>query len=125
MPSGLRIAITQPGNGKRPQAGDSVTVHYLGKLLTGEKFDASYDRNQPFTFVLGRRQVIAGWDQGIAELNVGTKAILLIPSAMAYGERGAGANIAPNSPLAFEVELLKTTPVAIPPAPATPAPAKK
>jgi len=106
-PSGLRIAVTQEGTGAQAMAGDTMTMHYKGMLLDGTKFDASYDRNQPFTFVLGMRQVIEGWDEGVAQLKVGSKAVLLIPSKLGYGERGAGGSIPPNSPLVFEVEVLK------------------
>ena len=81
-------------------------MHYRGTLFDGTQFDASYDRNEPFTFELGVGQVIAGWDEGIALMKKGGKATLLIPSAIGYGERGAGDMIPPFTPLVFEVELI-------------------
>jgi len=80
-------------------------VHYTGVLLDGTKFDSSIDRGTPFQFPLGGRQVIAGWDQGVVGMKVGGKRRLIIPAALAYGERGQGS-IPPNSPLVFEVELI-------------------
>jgi len=105
--SGLIIVMTQEGTGETPKAGQKVTVHYTGYLLNGAKFDSSVDRGDPFTFTLGQGQVIRGWDEGIAALKVGSKARLIIPSSIGYGERGAGPNIPPFSSLIFEVELLK------------------
>jgi FKBP-type peptidyl-prolyl cis-trans isomerase FkpA len=105
--SGLGYTITKTGAGRNAAPGDSVYVHYTGTLLDGKKFDSSVDRGEPFAFVLGQRQVIAGWDEGIALLNPGAKAMLFIPSRLAYGERGAGGSIGPNAPLMFEVELIK------------------
>jgi len=104
--NGLRVAIEREGTGAFPKAGENVTVHYRGTLLNGKQFDASYDRNQPFSFVLGKRNVIMGWEEGIPKIKIGGKGILLIPSDLGYGERGAGQDIAPNSPLVFEVEVL-------------------
>lgn len=104
--SGLYFIEVEKGKGPKPQPGQKVKVHYKGTLLDGTKFDASYDRNQPFEFVLGMGQVIRGWDEGIGMLNVGGKAILLLPQHLAYGERAAGP-IPPFSPLVFEVELLE------------------
>ena len=104
--SGLRYVITQQGNGATAPAGSTVSVHYLGTTLSGEKFDSSYDRGDPLEFVLGRGQVIPGWDEGIALLNTGAKATLYIPSSLAYGPRGAGGVIQPNAILKFEVELV-------------------
>lgn len=106
--SGLKYEITEKGTGEQPQTGDKVTVHYTGFLTDSAKtkFDSSIDRGQPFTFKLGNGQVIKGWDEGIALLSVGDKAILSIPSDLAYGERGAGSVIPPNSDLIFEVELI-------------------
>lgn len=106
MPSGLHIVTLNKGSGTKPQKEQTVVAHYTGKLLSGTKFDSSLDRNRPFEFKVGMGQVIKGWDEGFAELQVGTKAILLIPSSMGYGERGAGRDIPPNSVLVFEVELL-------------------
>ncbi|MEM9672412.1 MAG: FKBP-type peptidyl-prolyl cis-trans isomerase [Bacteroidota bacterium] len=103
--SGLRYVIEEEGSGVQPSAGDSVFVHYRGKLLDGTPFDASYDRGTPFGFVLGRQAVIAGWDEGIALLNKGAKATLYIPSPLAYGPQSMGP-IAANSILIFDVELV-------------------
>ena len=106
--SGLQYEITVTGSGEQPQLGDKVTVHYTGYLTDSAKtkFDSSLDRDQPFTFKLGKGQVIPGWDEGIALLSVGDKAVLNIPSDLAYGERGAGGVIPPNADLIFEVELI-------------------
>lgn len=104
--SGLRYIITEQGNGQQAKAGDNVVVHYRGTLLDGEQFDSSFDRDRPFEFPLGQGRVIKGWDEGIALLNIGSKATLIIPSALGYGERGAGGAIPPNAVLKFDVELL-------------------
>ncbi len=104
-PSGLIYVEKVKGTGTRAVAGKKVKVHYTGTLLNGTKFDSSRDRNQPFEFVLGQGQVIKGWDEGIALMNVGGKATLIIPSAIAYGERDMG-QIPPYSSLVFDVELL-------------------
>ncbi|MCX5801683.1 MAG: FKBP-type peptidyl-prolyl cis-trans isomerase [Candidatus Eisenbacteria bacterium] len=94
------------GTGAEAKVGDRTSVHYTGWLADGTKFDSSLDRNLPFEFVLGQGQVIKGWDQGVVGMKVGGKRKLVIPSEMAYGERGAGGSIPPNSVLTFEVELL-------------------
>ncbi|MFZ4523572.1 MAG: FKBP-type peptidyl-prolyl cis-trans isomerase [Bacteroidales bacterium] len=104
--SGLIYVEKAKGTGTRATAGKKVKVHYTGTLLNGTKFDSSRDRNEPFEFVLGQGQVIAGWDEGIALMNVGGKAILVIPSNLAYGERSMGANLPAFSTLVFDVELL-------------------
>ncbi|MDI9355727.1 MAG: FKBP-type peptidyl-prolyl cis-trans isomerase [Chitinophagaceae bacterium] len=106
-PSQLRYVITKEGTGEKASAGKRVLVHYSGYLLDGTKFDASYDRNEPFEFILGAQQVITGWDEGIALLNKGAKATLYIPSGLGYGSRGAGGVIPPNAILKFDVELLE------------------
>ncbi len=103
--SGLRYVITKQGDGPTPQTGERVYVHYEGTLLDGNVFDSSYG-NDPFAFYLGYGRVIKGWDEGIALMNKGTKATLFIPSQLAYGERGSGRTIGPNSILKFDVELV-------------------
>lgn len=105
----LFIVITKKGTGPKPQKGDKVKVHYTGYLLDGTKFDSSVDRGKPFEFELGAHRVIAGWDEGIAALNKGSKAKLIIPSKLGYGARGAGGVIPPYSPLVFDVELIDFT----------------
>lgn len=105
--SGLFFISTLEGEGEQAVAGKKVRVHYTGTLLDGTKFDSSVDRDQPFEFVLGRGQVIKGWDEGIAMLKVGGKATLILPSSIAYGERNSGVLIKPYSPLKFDVELLE------------------
>ncbi|MCB0514578.1 MAG: FKBP-type peptidyl-prolyl cis-trans isomerase [Chitinophagales bacterium] len=104
LPSGLAVVVEQAGTSK-PEEGSNVTVHYRGKLLDGNQFDASYDRGEPFTFPLGKRRVIRGWDEGIPVLGVGGKGKLIIPSDMAYGPRGV-PGIPANSILVFDVEVL-------------------
>lgn len=105
--SGLRYVIDVEGSGNYPKLGDSVKVHYTGTLLDGTKFDSSFDRNEPLNFPIGVGQVIPGWDEGIALLKEGGKGTLYVPSPLAYGSRGAGAVIAPNSVLKFDVELVE------------------
>lgn len=104
--SGLKYVISNPGTGAKAEAGKTVKVHYTGKLLNGTKFDSSLDRSEPLEFVLGKGMVIQGWDEGIALLSEGGKALLIIPSKIAYGARGAGGVIPPFTPLTFEVELV-------------------
>lgn len=104
--SGLFYSIEKEGEGDKPQKGNSVKVHYKGELLDGTVFDSSFKRNQPIEFSIGVGQVIPGWDEGIALLNKGAKATLIIPSDLAYGAAGAGGVIPPNATLKFEVELV-------------------
>jgi len=95
------------GEGPAAKAGDNVTVRYVGVAhSTGEEFDASWNRNEPFQFQLGAGQVIAGWDQGVAGMKVGGQRRLVIPSSLGYGQRGAGGVIPPGAALVFDVELL-------------------
>jgi FKBP-type peptidyl-prolyl cis-trans isomerase len=104
--SGLYYVEKVKGTGAKAAAGKKVKVHYTGTLLDGTKFDSSRDRNQPYEFTLGNSEVIKGWDEGIAMMNVGGKAILIVPSALGYGERGNG-QIPPYATLVFEVELVE------------------
>lgn len=103
----LQIETLVNGTGASPKKGDAVTVHYTGWLTDGRKFDSSVDRKAPFTFVLGARQVIAGWDQGVATMKIGDKVKLTLPPELAYGKEGYPGAIPPNATLIFEVELLK------------------
>ncbi|MBI6116858.1 peptidylprolyl isomerase [Salegentibacter maritimus] len=104
--SGLRYKIEKKGEGAKPEKGQTVSVHYKGMLTDGSVFDSSYKRNQPLEFPVGMGHVISGWDEGILLLNVGDQARFVIPSHLAYGERGAGGVIPPNAALVFDVELV-------------------
>ena len=106
-PGGAHYVITRRGTGAKPKAGQTVSVLYKGSLLNGKMFDSTEKMgNKPIDFPIGVGQVIPGWDQTIPLLPKGSKAILLIPSALAYGTRGAGATIPPNAILRFDVELV-------------------
>jgi FKBP-type peptidyl-prolyl cis-trans isomerase FkpA len=105
--SGLIIEDLVVGQGDAAQAGQRVSVHYTGWLTDGQKFDSSKDRNEPFDFPLGRGHVIAGWDEGVAGMQVGGSRKLTIPPHLGYGARGAGGVIPSNATLVFEVELLE------------------
>lgn len=104
-PSGLQYEVIEEGKGPRPAAGDSVTVHYTGKLIDGTVFDSSEERGEPATF--GVSQVIPGWVEALQLMNEGSRWRLFIPSALAYGPQGAGGVIGPNQTLIFDVQLIK------------------
>lgn len=102
----MKVDILRPGSGEGAKAGNTVTVHYTGTLETGQKFDSSRDRGEPFSFKLGAGAVIRGWDAGLVGIKVGEKRRLTVPPELGYGSRGAGAIIPPNATLIFEVEML-------------------
>lgn len=108
--SGLKTYDIVVGTGESPTAGQTVVVHYTGWLEDGTQFDSSVDRGEPFSFVLGQGNVIAGWDEGVATMKVGGKRQLVIPAELAYGENGAGSTIPPGATLIFDVELLEIIP---------------
>jgi FKBP-type peptidyl-prolyl cis-trans isomerase len=103
--SGLMYIILKEGNGATPTSGALVEAHYTGRLLNGTKFDSSVDRGQSFMFVVGRGEVIKGWDEAFLSMKKGEKRILIIPPGLAYGDKGMGT-IPPNATLIFEVELI-------------------
>jgi FKBP-type peptidyl-prolyl cis-trans isomerase len=114
MPTSLQKTEVKQGTGTEAITGKAVTVHYTGWIYDeskpdkkGAKFDSSRDRREPFVFPLGAGRVIRGWDEGVAGMQVGGQRTLVIPPAMAYGERGAGGVIPPNATLIFDVELLE------------------
>jgi peptidylprolyl isomerase len=109
-PSGLQYADTLPGTGRAPRRGQTAVVHYTGWLYVdgarGKKFDSSVDKGKPFEFRVGQGDVIRGWDEGVLTMKTGGRRTLIIPPALGYGERGAGADIPPNATLIFDVELI-------------------
>jgi len=105
--TGLKYVDLEVGNGPEAQPGDTVDVHYTGRLVDGTKFDSSLDRQEPLTFRLGAGEVIEGWDQGIAGMKVGGKRKLTIPPDLGYGDEGAQGVIPPGATLIFDVKLLK------------------
>ena len=106
-PADLQVTDVWEGDGAVAKAGDTVEVHYVGVAYsTGEEFDASWNRGAPLQFQLGVGQVIAGWDQGVQGMKVGGRRQLIIPPALAYGERGAGRSIAPGETLIFVCDLV-------------------
>jgi FKBP-type peptidyl-prolyl cis-trans isomerase len=110
----LSVTTVSPGTGTTAHVGDRVSVHYVGTLTDGSKFDSSRDRDRPFEFVLGRGQVIRGWDQGVEGMRVGEKRRLVVPPTLGYGVRGAPPTIPSNATLVFDVELLNVQPAASP-----------
>ena len=104
--SGLQIEEIRVGEGESATSGKFVSVHYTGWLTDGTKFDSSKDRDEPFEFPLGQRNVIAGWAEGVQGMCIGGVRKLTIPSQLGYGARGAGGVIPPNATLVFEIELL-------------------
>lgn len=106
--SGLWYVVKKAGNGKRPEAGSTVKVHYTGRLANGTEFDNSIKRNTPFEFSVGIGQVIPGWDEGISLMDEGAEYTLIIPSKLAYGPQGAGGVIPPHATLIFETQLIST-----------------
>src|SRR3989338_2407526 len=107
LPSGLEIIDVSIGYGREAKEGDVVSAHYLGTLTNGKKFDSSYDRGQPFSFILGGGMVIKGWDLGLVGMKVGGKRKLRIPPDLAYGNRVVGDGLIPaNSILLFDIELM-------------------
>jgi len=105
--SGLKYQDTVEGTGAVAAAGQTAVVHYTGWLTDGTKFDSSKDRNQPFSFSLGKGMVIRGWDEGVVGMKIGGTRKLTIPPQLGYGAAGAGGVIPPNATLVFEVELLE------------------
>jgi len=106
-PNDLQVTDVAEGDGAEATAGSSVTVHYVGvSYSTGEEFDSSWNRGDPFSFPLGAGKVIAGWDRGVLGMKVGGRRRLVIPPDLAYGDRGAGGAIGPGETLIFVVDLL-------------------
>ena len=106
----LEITNNQEGDGVEILKHSKIKVHYIGKLEDGTKFDSSYDRGEPFSFQVGLRQVIEGWEKGIIGMKVGGKRTLIIPPELGYGDRGAGELIPPNSTLIFDIEIIDSQP---------------
>ncbi|MFH0825333.1 MAG: FKBP-type peptidyl-prolyl cis-trans isomerase [Pseudomonadota bacterium] len=106
-PGGVKIEVIQQGSGPVPTKGQTVSVHYIGKLTNGKTFDSSRERGEPIKFPIGMGQVIKGWDEAVGMMKIGTRAMITIPPEMGYGSRGSGGVIPPNAVLIFDVELLK------------------
>jgi len=107
--SGLKYIVLNDSEGTSAVPGQAVEVHYTGYLLDGKVFDSSLERNEPIEFVLGQSQVIKGWEEGIALMNIGDKYRLIIPPDLAYGKKGAGTVIPPDATLVFDVELMSVS----------------
>jgi len=107
--SGLKYIVIKKGSGDKAISGKAVEVHYTGMLTNGKVFDSSIERGEPIEFILGEGQVIKGWDEGIALMNVGDRMRLIIPPDLGYGEKGAGDVIQPNATLIFDVELISVS----------------
>lgn len=113
-PSGLTYVVTKRGEGRQPQKGETVLVHYTGTLSNGTKFDSSRDRGEPIAFKLGEGRVIKGWDEAVARLRVGDQAVLVIPPALGYGDRNVGNGlIPPYSTLIFVIEVVDVKPTTL------------
>jgi FKBP-type peptidyl-prolyl cis-trans isomerase len=104
--SGIYHSVQTAGTGQQVQAGKTVTVHYIGRFMNGQIFDSSYKTGSPFNFKVNAGQVIKGWDEGLQLMQKGEKALLYIPSGLAYGLKGAGNTIPPNTVLKFEITVL-------------------
>ncbi|MDR1519793.1 MAG: FKBP-type peptidyl-prolyl cis-trans isomerase [Planctomycetota bacterium] len=104
--SGLKYVVLREGSGKKPRPGQTVDAEYTGRFMDGRIFDSSIGRG-PFSFKVGRNEVIKGWDEALSQMTVGEKRALIVPPGLGYGERGAGGVIPPNATLYFEVERLK------------------
>lgn len=104
---GLKIKVLKEGSGQQMvENNNKVTVHYVGKLINGRKFDSSIDRGKPFEFTVGQGEVIQGWEKGVLKMRIGEKRQLTIPAELGYGAMGAGRTVPPNATLIFEIELL-------------------
>ncbi len=106
--SGIKYVIVQHGRGPRPRVGKTATVHYVGTLPNGTKFDSSRDRGEPFEFELGKHEVIDGWEEMIGLMHIGDRVICIIPPQLGYGPKGKPPAIPPNATLIFDIELLAT-----------------
>jgi len=104
--SGLKYVDLAPGTGASPRPGQTCLVHYTGRLENGQKFDSSHDRGDAYEFAIGRGEVIAGWDEGVATMRVGGRRMLIVPQHLGYGVTGVPGVIPRNATLIFEVELV-------------------
>lgn len=104
--SGLKYVVLRPGKGEKPSKGQTIDAHYVGRFMDGRVFDQSLGRG-PFTFTVGRGQVIKAWDEALLDMKLGEKRALIVPPSLGYGQQGAGGVIPPNATLFFEVERLR------------------